>query len=74
MIYTAVVKDGGLFIPNIPSDLVNQVQQSQSFQVSVTVIKPDEADEIPSSMRQAVGLLSEIDAISYQNAQRADWD
>lgn len=75
MIYNAIVKDGGLFIPNFSANLDNQVQQSQAFQVSVTVInKLNQSKEIPASMRQAVGLLNQVDGVAYQNAQRKDWN
>lgn len=74
MIYTAIVKDGGLFIPNISADLANQALQAQSIQVKLTLVASANNHTMPNSMTQAVGLLQDVDGVTYQNTLRQTWD
>lgn len=74
MIYTAVVKDGGLFIPNIPPDLANQAIQSPLFQVELIPVTSSDNNMIPDSMLQAAGILKDVDGVVFQDTLRQEWD
>lgn len=73
MRYTAIVKDGGLFIPNImpPIGTVQNI-----IEVDLTLPTNHKTpNQLSQSLINAVGILpKDTDGVAYQNAVRAEWD
>lgn len=69
MIATAIIKDGGLFIPNVDMTVLNSEQE---VRIQFEVIDQLDEDDI---FRKAAGLLknNKIDPLKFQNDQRDEW-
>ncbi len=69
MIATAIIKDGGLFIPNVD---LTALHSEQEVRIQFEVIDQLDEDDI---FRKAAGLLknNKIDPLKFQNDQRDEW-
>ena len=69
MIANAIIKDGGLFIPNV--DLA-AMHSEQEVRIQFEVIDQIDEDDI---FKKAAGLLKDkkIDPLKFQNDQRDEW-
>jgi hypothetical protein len=69
MIAKAIIKDGGLFIPNV--DLA-ALHSEQEVRIQFEVIDHLDEDDI---FKKAAGLLknNKIDPLKFQNDQRDEW-
>jgi hypothetical protein len=69
MIANAIIKDGGLFIPNV--DLA-AMHSEQEVRIQFEVIDQIDEDDI---FKKAAGLLKDkkIDPMKFQNDQRDEW-
>ncbi|OPH38905.1 Uncharacterised protein [Moraxella lacunata] len=66
MQYTAIAKDGGLFIPNI-----QPFPQNEWFVVEISQIKPQPSHN-DDTLDQVIGILKGVDGVEFQNALRAE--
>ena len=71
MITKALVRDGGLFIPNIGID--PQYSKQKEVQIEFEIIKPQGDGDI---FKRAAGILKrkKIDPLKFQSDQRREWD
>lgn len=69
MIANAIIKDGGLFIPNID---LSSLHSEQKVRIKFEVIDQLDEDDI---FKKAAGLLKDkkIDPLKFQNDQRDEW-
>lgn len=69
MIANAIIKDGGLFIPNV--DLAS-LHSAQEVRIQFEFIDQLDEDDI---FKKAAGLLKDkkIDPLKFQNDQRDEW-
>lgn len=69
MIANAIVKDGGLFIPNVN---MASLYSKQEVRIKFEVIDQLDEDDI---FKKAAGLLKneKIDPLKFQNDQRDEW-
>lgn len=69
MQYTAIAKDGGLFIPNLHQFLPNQIIKVnvQSFEYEQSAL--DDDDE---NFDDLIGILKGVDGVEFQNALREE--
>lgn len=69
MIANAIVKDGGLFIPNVD---LTALHSEQKVRIQFEVIDQLDEDDI---FKKAAGLLKDkkIDPLKFQNDQRDEW-
>lgn len=65
--YTAIAKDGGLFIPNI-----NTFTPNQWVTLEVSKIEPYHQQEHQDYLYQVVGILKNVDGVEFQNSLREE--
>ena len=70
MIANAIIKDGGLFIPNV--DLA-ALHSAQEVRIKFEVIGQQDEDDI---FKKTAGMLKnkQIDPLKFQDDQRNEWD
>ena len=70
MIANAIIKDGGLFIPNV--DLAS-LHSKQEVRIQFEVIDQQDEDDI---FKKTAGMLKNrrIDPLKFQDDQRNEWD
>ena len=70
MIAKAIVKDGGLFIPNVD---LTALHSEQEVRIQFEVIDQLDEDDI---FKKTAGMLKNrrIDALKFQDDQRNEWD
>lgn len=68
MQYTAIAKDGGLFIPNI-----NQFSDNMWVQLEISqmVVAPQNTQQ-DNLLNQVVGILKDVDGVAFQNSLREE--
>lgn len=66
---TAIVQNGGLFIPNIAFDKT----ENQLLDVNIDFDSEKNQQDRKAILQKAVGIMQGIDGTEYQNQLRSEW-
>ncbi len=71
MITKAIIKDGGLFIPNVELESLHSNRGEVSIEFEILEKQCNEA-----AFKNAAGILKhkKIDPLKFQSDQRSEWD
>lgn len=70
MQYTAIAKDGGLFIPNLHQFLPNEILTIDVLGINRSQIATDDDDD--ENFDDLIGIWKGVDGVEFQNALREE--